>query len=162
MRFRENPFTRQCQTESKKASGFQISYFYWSFSGDTMAVKGLIYTHFTFGAGSAQSVEVRLKAKRNTDTGSNPRCGKGFSPKVSFQCRLSYSVRTAPVCNRMHQHLCARSKSQTLAAIPLFGHTKVLHTPVGTGSAALAAAVPYPGKATRISRTVKEKEVVVF
>ena len=33
---------------------------------------------------------------RNTDAGSSPRCG------------LSYGVRTAPVCNRMLYHLCAR------------------------------------------------------
>ena len=32
---------------------------------------------------------------------------KGFSPRVSVQCRLSYGVHTAPVCNYMHQHLCA-------------------------------------------------------
>ena len=37
------------------------------------------------------------------------------------------------------------------AAVPLSGHTKTLHTPIGMGSAALAAAVLYPGKATRIS-----------
>ena len=35
---------------------------------------------------------------------------------------------------------------------PLFGHTKILHTPIGMGSAALAAALLYHGKATRISR----------
>ena len=27
-------------------------------------------------------------------------------PTVNFQCTLSYSVRAAPVCNCMHQHLC--------------------------------------------------------
>ena len=32
------------EKEDKKVSGFKISYFYWSFSGDTMAVKGLIIT----------------------------------------------------------------------------------------------------------------------
>ena len=46
-------------------------------------------------------------------------------------------------------------KPQTLGyiqmAIPLFGHTKILQTLIGMGSAALAAAVPYPGEATRIS-----------
>ena len=31
------------------------------------------------------------KARRNIDTDSGPRCG-------NFQCRLSYGVRTAPVC----------------------------------------------------------------
>ena len=39
-------------------------------------------------------------------------------------------------------------KSQTLAAIPLFGHMKILHTLIGMGSAALAAVVPYPSKVT--------------
>ena len=37
-----------------------------------------------------------------------PGAAKDFSPRVNFQCRLFYGVRTAPVCNRMHQHLCAR------------------------------------------------------
>ena len=37
-----------------------------------------------------------------------------------------------------------------LAAIPLSGHTEILDTLTGTGSAALAAAVPYPDRATRI------------
>ena len=30
-------------------------------------------------------------------------------------------------------------------------YTKILHTPIGLGSTALAAAVPYSGKATQIS-----------
>ena len=86
---------------------------------------------------------------------------RDFSPRVSFKCRLSYGVSTAPVCNGIHQHLCARYKSRTLTAIPLFGHTKILHTLIGMGrilhtligmgSAALVAVVPYPGKETRIS-----------
>ena len=60
--------------------------------------------------------------------------------------RLSYGVRTAPVCSRIRQHLCARDKSKAVAAIPSFGHRKILHTPTRMGSAAPAAAVPYPGK----------------
>ena len=88
------------------------------------------------------------KNRRNTDAGSIAQCCKVFSPRVSFQCRLSYSVRTAPVCSCMHQHLYTRYKSQTLTAIPLFGYRKMLHTLVGMGSAALGAAVAYPGKAT--------------
>ena len=31
-----------------------------------------------------------------------------FSPRVNFQLSVPYVVRTAPVCNRWHQHLCAR------------------------------------------------------
>ena len=42
----------------------------------------------------------------------------------------------------------------------LIGMGRILHTLVGMGSAALAGAVPYPGKATRIShkgqRSTKE------
>ena len=78
-----------------------------------------------------------------------PRCDvQGIFLPDSFQCRLSHGVRTAPVCNRMHQQLCAHH----CLAIPLFGLTKILHTPIGMGSAALAAAVPpYPSGATRIS-----------
>ena len=38
----------------------------------------------------------------------------------------------------------------------MFGHTEIVHTPLGVGSAAPAAAaasaVPYMGKETRISR----------
>jgi len=41
VRFDENPFTCQCENEDKKAKGFQISYFYWSFLSYIMAVKGL-------------------------------------------------------------------------------------------------------------------------
>ena len=37
-----------------------------------------------------------------------PGAARDFSPRVNFQCRLSYGVRTAPVCNGMYQHLCAR------------------------------------------------------
>ena len=33
-------------------------------------------------------------------------------------------------------------KSEALAAVALFGHTEILHTLIGMGSAALAAAVP--------------------
>ena len=56
---------------------------------------------------------------------------------VCFQCTISYGVRTGPVRNRMHQHLC------TLAATRLFGHTKILNTLIGMGSAVPAAVVPY-------------------
>ena len=31
-----------------------------------------------------------------------------LSPRVNFQCRLSYSVCTAPVCNCMQRYRCAR------------------------------------------------------
>ena len=41
-----------------------------------------------------------------------------------------------------------RVKAKTLAAKLLFGHTEILHTLAGMGSAALAAAVALSGKVT--------------
>ena len=41
MRFDASPFTRQCKKEDRKAEGFQILHFYWPFSSDITAVKGL-------------------------------------------------------------------------------------------------------------------------
>ena len=62
-----------------------------------------------------------------------------------------------PYCPHAQSHastsVCTL-KIRTLAAIPLFGHTEILHTPIGMGSAALAAAVPY--HATRIPGRDKE------
>ena len=78
------------------------------------------------------------------------KCVLGRSKILPYPC-VKLSVQTvircpySPVCNRIHQHLCTRLKSRTLAAI-LF-----VWTLLGIGSAALAAAVTYPGKATRIS-----------
>ena len=39
--FDENPFACQREKENKKAKGFRISHFYWSFSSCIMTVKGL-------------------------------------------------------------------------------------------------------------------------
>ena len=47
-----------------------------------------------------------------------------------------------------------------MAATLLFGHLEILHTLIEMGSAALAAAVPYSGKGTRIFR--KDKEVLKY
>ena len=67
-----------------------------------------------------------------------PGAARDFCPKVNFQCRLSFS---------------GTSPARTLAAMPLFGHTKIPHTLIGMGSTALVAAVPYPGKVIRIFHT---------
>ena len=53
---------------------------------------------------------------------------------------LTLSVQP-PVCNCMHIYAHVK-KSEALAAVALFGHTEILHTLIGMGSAALAAAVP--------------------
>ena len=64
----------------------------------------------------------------------------------------SYGVRTTPVCTWHASTSVHTLKTQTLAAVPLVGHTKILHTLIGMGSNTLVAAVLYPHKATRISR----------
>ena len=56
------------------------------------------------------------------------------------------------VKNPKHLNALKVLKIQTLAAVPLSEHRKILHTLAGTGSAALAIAVRYPGKATQIFR----------
>jgi len=74
-----------------------------------------------------------------------PGASRDFSPSVNFQRRLSNkSVNTAPARHRMHQQLCVGYKSQTLAAAPWSGHTKLLHTLVRMGSAAFVASVALP------------------
>ena len=82
-----------------------------------------------------------------------PGTARDFYPRINFQCR--YFLLRCPHSPREQSHASTSvrvKKSQTLEAIPLFGHTKILHTPIGMGSAALAAAVPYPGKTSRIFR----------
>ena len=67
-----------------------------------------------------------------------------FSPRVNFLCRQT--PLPCPYRPRVLQQL----QSQTLTAI--VGHTEIVlhyyYTLIGLGSAALAAAVLYPGKAT--------------
>ena len=73
-----------------------------------------------------------------------PGAARDLSPRVSIPCRLSYVVGTA---------LCAISAISILRTLktpkhwqPLFGHTKILHTMIGMGNSAFAAAVPYPAR----------------
>ena len=55
------------------------------------------------GGGVVQFVECPVQ--RAADTGSNSSAARDVSPRVSFQCRLSYSLGTTPVCSCMHQHV---------------------------------------------------------
>ena len=59
------------------------------------------------GPDSSVGRESDGKARTNTILVQFPSVTKDFSPRVKIQCRLSYGVRTALVCNRMEQHLCA-------------------------------------------------------
>ena len=77
---------------------------------------------------------------------------KDFSPRVSFQCRL-LRCPYSPPCAIACINICTLVKNSThWQPYHCFGHTKILHTLAEIGSAVRAAAVPYLGKATRISR----------
>ena len=52
-----------------------------------------------------------------------PDAARDFPPRVNSQCRLSYGVRTALVCNRTLQHLCDMLKSQSIGS-PTFVWTQ--------------------------------------
>ena len=71
---------------------------------------------------------------------------RDFSPRVSFQCTLSYDVCAITCIN-----ISARIKNPKLWQPYHCLDMKVLHVPVGVGSTAPAAAVPYSGRATQIS-----------
>ena len=114
-------------------------------------------TCFANLSGSSVTTWAQLVKRLSKKTGAIltrvrvPGAARDFSPRVNFRCRLSYRVRTAPVCIARISISMHIKKSPILSAIPLFGHMKILHTLTGMGSAALVAAVPCPGKATRIS-----------
>ena len=62
------------------------------------------------GRDSSVCRESNWKARRNTDVGLSPRCGKGFySSPCQLSVGLSYGVHTAPICNRMH-NICVDVK----------------------------------------------------
>ena len=60
------------------------------------------------GMGRGCSSVARASDRHAAEVGSVSSVAvRDFSSRVHFQCRLSYGVRTALVCNRMHSHLCA-------------------------------------------------------
>ena len=84
--------------------------------------------------------------------GSSSRCGKGFYFPQSTSSADSLTVSVQPPCAISH----ASTSVRTLK-IPNTGSHTIVWTQentthaVRTGSAALTTAVPYPGKATRVS-----------
>ena len=120
--------------------------------------------HFTSGYHNADTVDniygqrIYLKKKNGrgcssvgsasdrhaTETDSTPRCRKGFfsMSQLSVQTllRCPYNIRVQP-----HAIQSVHVKDlKHLATRPLFGHTNTPHILLGTGSAALAAAVALP------------------
>ena len=77
-------------------------------------------TCFANLSGSSVTTWAQLVKRLSKKTGAIltrvrvPGAARDFSPRVNFRCRLSYGVRTAPVCCRMHQHLCARKNPKHL------------------------------------------------
>ena len=62
---------------------------------------------YNLGGNVAQLVEHRTSTPLTQVR--FPGAARDFSP--NFQCGLSYVCPYAPVCNRMHSHLCARERS---------------------------------------------------
>ena len=70
-------------------------------------------TGFVVWGGTAQWVERRTEKPYAIPTRVRvPGVARAISSRVNCQCRLSCVVRTVPVCSRVHQHLCTRSKSK--------------------------------------------------
>ena len=68
---------------------------------------------------------------------------------------MSVHLHRAVTCINVCLHI---KKIQTLAATPLPGHKKILHTLIGMGSAALAAAVPYHVRQPEFH--IRDKEIL--
>ena len=90
-----------------------------------------------FRTGTAQLLERPTKKPGAIRTRVRvPTAARDVSPRVNFRCRLSYAVR-------VQSHASTFARTLKITATPLSGHTEILHTLIGMGSAALAAAVPY-------------------
>ena len=59
------------------------------------------------GGDAAQPVQRRTV--RSLTQVRFPRTAREFSPRVNFQCRLSYVCSYTPMSNHMHQHLSVRT-----------------------------------------------------
>ena len=72
-----------------------------------------------------------------------PDAARDFSPRVNCQRRISFGVRTA-LCAVACINICAHVKNpKRWQPCLCFGDTKIPHTLLGMGSAALAAAVAF-------------------
>ena len=108
-----------------------------------------------YGAGNTQLVECPTEKSGAMLTWVwVPGAARGFSPRVSFQCRLSYGACTAPICAHVNN---PNSDSCNI----VWRHTNTANTD-GNENAALAAAVPYPGKATWISHKGQRKTLKCY
>ena len=106
---------------------------------------GLLTNRTSKGAGIAQCVGCPTETPHTIQMQVwVPSAARDFLPcSASIADLLTASPQPccAVACN-----LCAHEKSPTLAAIPLLGHMKILHTLIEIGSTALVPALPYPSK----------------
>ena len=108
-----------------------------------------------YGAGNTQLVECPTEKSGAMLTWIwVPGAARGFSPIVSFQCRLSYGACTAPICAHI-------KNPNTDNCNIVWRHTNTANTDRNE-NAALAAAVPYPGKATWISHKGQRKTLKCY
>ena len=89
-----------------------------------------------------------------------PGAAREFSPRFNFQCRLSYGVHAAPCVQLRASTSVGTLKSHVVAAIPLSGHTKLLHTLERMGSAVLADVVPLITMVSRLDFPARDEEVL--
>ena len=95
--------------------------------------------------------ESDWKARRNTDTGSSLWWSKRFFSQSQVPVKTTLRCPAQPQCaTACINDICAHVKNPKHWQPYLCWDRKILHTPKEVGSAILAAAAPYPGKATRI------------
>ena len=106
----------------------------------------------------AQLIERPTKKnRRNIDAGSSPWCGNGFFSQSQLSAQTLLRCPYSPLCGIARVNISAHVKNpkhwqphQCLDTRKQAYCTRRYKQQMG--SAALAAAVPYPGKVTRISR----------
>ena len=79
-----------------------------------------------------------------------PGAARDFLSESAFSAD-SLKVSVQPPCAVACIKICVQVKNPKHRQPCCCRHTKILHTLIGMGSAALAAALPYPGTATRIT-----------
>ena len=92
------------------------------------------------------------KARHNTDEGLSSQDSKEFFSQSTSSADSYLTVSVQPVCEIACISICVHIKNpKHWQPHHCLDTQKILHTLIGMGSAAFAAAVPYPGKVTRIS-----------
>ena len=97
-------------------------------------------------AGTAQLVERPTEKPEATLMRVRvPAAARDFSPRVNFQCRLLRCPYSPPVQSYASTSVCTLKLPNISShiTIPSFVHREMLHTVIGSGSAALVPAVSF-------------------